>query len=139
MSDNNLIDNLIKLSDIFKDGFTIELIEGKIINQYCNIKKPYIVSYLTVIEIKDNKPLFKNIQCITNNCIIGGWYNIKTKTYYIELNKAFDNIEEALIFAYKFNQEAIYSLKAHKCLYLKNFIGKRYLTKDVIKDLRRLE
>jgi len=126
-----IVHKLIQLSKIFKKGFTIELKDNQI-NQYSNIEKPFIVSYLTIIEIKNNKPLFKNIQHIPTNCIIGGWEDKTNNTYYIELNKSFNNIKTALIFAYKFNQKAIYNLKTQKTIELKNFIGKRYLNRQMI-------
>lgn len=109
MENNNIINKLIQLSDIFKDGFTVELKDGKI-NQYNNIDKPFIVSYLTVIEIKDNKPLFKNIQHIPLNCIIGGWLDKNTNIYYIELNHTFKFLDKALYKAKILNQKAIHNI-----------------------------
>ena len=110
---DNIVHKLIQLSKIFKEGFTIELKNNQI-NQYSNIEKPYIVSYLTVIEIKNDKPLFKNIQHIPNNCIIGGWRD--SYSYLIELNKTFKSKKEALKFAKKWKQRYIYNLKTQKCI-----------------------
>jgi len=117
MVENNICEKLIQLSKIFKEGFTIELKNNEI-KQYSNIKKPYIVSYLTVIEIKDNKPLFKNIQHIPSNCIIGGWNDINENIYYIEINKTFNNYFEALKFAKKFYQKCFFNLNTRELYYL---------------------
>lgn len=116
-NENNICDKLIQLSKIFKEGFTIELKESYKINQYSNMNNRYIVSYLTIIEIKDNKPIFKNIQHIPSNCIIGGWAD--NYSYLIELNKAFKSKKLALKFAKSWNQKYIYDLLTHKCIKVK--------------------
>lgn len=105
-----MIDELLKLSKIFKAGFTIELISGEI-RQYVNFSKPYIVSYLTLIEIRQDKTTYNNIQHIPNNCIIGGWLDCDTNIFYIELNKVFKTQQEALKFARAYSQKAIYNSK----------------------------
>ena len=102
------IDKLIKLSKIFKEGYTVQLKDNKL-NQYTNYNKPFIVSYLTVIEIRGNKILYTNVQHIPSTCIIGGWAD--NNIFYIELNKAFKNKEYALKIAKKYNQKAIYDIR----------------------------
>ena len=104
------IEELLTLSKIFKQGFTVEYKEG-IINQYTNYDKPFIVSYLPLIEIKTNEILYHNIQQISNNCIIGGWHDSDTNTYYIELNIAFSDKMPAYVYAKTLNQKAIYDIR----------------------------
>lgn len=113
--ENNIIDKLINLSKIFKEGFTITLDNGKI-NQYNNTDKPFIFSYLTVIEIKEGKPLFKNIRHIPSKCIIGGWFDKEDNTYYIELNKAYKNKQYTKVKARKYNQKCIYNINTGECV-----------------------
>ena len=110
-----MIDELIKLSKIFKDGFTIELKDSKI-QQYARTDKPYIVSYLTLIEVRKDKILYNNVQHIPSSCIIGGWLDKDNNTYYIELNKVFKLKSKALLYAKKYNQKAIYNLKTEEVI-----------------------
>jgi len=105
-----MIDELLKLSKIFKEGFTVEYKNGEL-NQYTNYDKPFIVSYKTLIEIRLDKIVYDNLQDIKDNCIIGGWFDSDVNIYYIELNLAFDTREHALTVAKAFNQKATYNLK----------------------------
>ena len=111
-----MIDKLIQLSKIFKDGYTVQLKDNRL-NQYSNIDKPYIVSYKTIIKITgNNTPTYTNINLIPDNCIIGGWLDNDTNIYYIELNKVFKDRDKALIFAIQHNQKAIYNIKTNKII-----------------------
>ena len=110
-----MIKDLIQLSKIFKDGYTVQLKDNKL-NQYSNIKKPFIVSYLTLIEIHGDKILYNNVQHIPLNCIIGGWFDKDNNIFYIELNKTFKDKDKALIFAIKYSQKAIYNIKTNKTI-----------------------
>jgi len=103
-----LTDELIKLSKIFKDGYTVQLKDNKL-NQYKDYDKPFIVSYLTVIEVRQDKIVYSNVQHIPDKCIIGGWMD--GNIFYIELNKAFKNKQYALKIARKYNQKAIYDIR----------------------------
>ena len=103
-----IIEELIKLSKIFKDGYTVQLEDNKL-NQYTNYNKPFIVSYLTVIEVHGEKIVYKHIQNIPNKCIIGGWAD--NNIFYVELNKAFKDKNDALIFAIQNGQKAIYDIR----------------------------
>ena len=103
-----IIDELIKLSKIFKEGYTVQLEDNKL-NQYTNYNKPFIVSYLTVIEIRQDKIVYSNVQHIPTKCIIGGWMD--NNIFYIELNQAFKDKNEALIFAIQNGQKAIYDIR----------------------------
>jgi len=109
MNENkSTIDKLIQLSKIFKEGFTVEINKG-VISQYNDIYKPYIVSCHTILEIHNNSKTFKQTTLYNiNNCIIGGWLDVDTNTYYIELNKVYANKYYALKIAKKFKQKAIY-------------------------------
>ena len=104
------IEQLVKLSKIFKEGFTVEC-EGHKLKQYTDYNKPFIVSYKTIIEITDNGINYKNMDNLPTNCIIGGWLDINTNTYYIEINEVFKTQTEALVFAKAYNQKAIYDIR----------------------------
>ena len=103
-----LVEELIHLSKIFKEGYTVQLEDNKL-NQYTNYNKPFIVSYLTVIEIRQDKIVYSNVQHIPTKCIIGGWMD--NNIFYIELNQAFKDKNEALIFAIQNGQKAIYDIR----------------------------
>lgn len=116
-----MIDQLIQLSKIFKEGYTVEINNG-VINQYTNTNKPYVVSYKTLVVInKDvsvknvNITSFKDTK-IPNKCIIGAWLDQDTNIYYIELNRTFKDKNEALIFAIKHEQLAIYDMNNQKVI-----------------------
>jgi len=106
MKKDNITDQLIQLSKIFKEGFSIELNDDRI-SQYNNTNKPYIVSYKTILTIHDKAIVFRAVN-IPNKCIIGGWMDQDTNTYYIELNKVYKNKAYALKMAKKYDQKAIY-------------------------------
>ena len=105
-----MIDKLIELSKIFKEGFTVELKEGKL-NQYTNYNKPYIVSYRLIIGIGNVVTTYHKTDKIPKNCVIGGWYDKSIDTYFIELNKAFKTGIEAMKFAWKHKQQIIYDIR----------------------------
>ena len=104
------IEQLVKLSKIFKEGFTIKC-EGHKLKQYTDYNKPFIVSYKTIIEITDNGINYKNMDNLPTNCIIGGWLDIDTNTYYIEINKTFILKSMAIAYAQDNNQKAIYNIR----------------------------
>ena len=112
-----MIDKLIELSKIFKDGFTVELKDGEI-NQYTNYNKPFIVSYKTIIEIRSVITTYNKNLVIPDNCNIGGWFDNDISTYFIELNQTFKYKKDAILFAKKYNQKAIYNTKSRKVIYL---------------------
>ena len=109
-----MIDKLIELSKIFKSGFTVELKNGKL-NQYTNYDKPFIVSYKLIIAVGGCVTTYHKKK-IPKNCIIGGWHDKSIDTYFIELNKAFKNKNEALIFAIKHSQKYIYDIRTGKVI-----------------------
>ena len=108
-----MIDELLKLSKIFKAGFTVEYKNGEL-NQYTNYDKPFIVSYKTLIEIRLDKIVYDNLQDIKDNCIIGGWFDSNTNTYYIEINKVFKSVYKAEAYAIEHNQKAFYNIRTGK-------------------------
>ena len=115
-----MIDELLKLSKIFKNGFTVELKEGKL-NQYTNYDKPFIVSYKTIIEITDKKINYSNLSKVPDNCIIGGWNDTDTNTYYIEINKVFNSVYKAESYAIEHNQKAFYNIRTGKTIYTREW------------------
>jgi hypothetical protein len=117
---HELLEDLIKLSNIFKDGYTVTL-NNDSFNQYSNANKQYIVSYRTLITIDKNTVPFKIVyhkikDLNLNKCIIGAWLNTDTNIYYIELNKTFKSMTDALKFAYKHKQIAIYNMNNQKVI-----------------------
>ena len=115
--DNNI---LLTLSEIFKEGYTIQ-INNDNIKQYSDINKSYIVSYRTLITIRNDKPIFSKHCTIPKHCIIGYWFNKQTNMGYIELNKAFKHMHQGLMFAYQHKQEYIYSLNNQKHIRVKDW------------------
>ena len=101
-----MIEQLIKLSKIFKEGFTVEFKNNNIC-QYNDVNKPYVLSYKILAIIKDTITTFKDAS-IPKKCIIRGWNDTDTNTYYIELNKTYKNKAYALKMAKKYKQKAIY-------------------------------
>lgn len=118
---HELLEALIDLSNIFKEGFTVTLNNGEF-NQYSNTDKPYIVSYKTLIEIDRNtnypfKVKYHKINDLKlEKCIIGAWLNLENGIYYIELNKTFKDKNAALLFAIKHKQLAIYDMNNQKVI-----------------------
>ena len=103
-------EKLVKLTTIFENGYTVELKNWQI-NQYCNMSKPYIVSYKTLIAINtlnDNKTFCYT--SIPKNCLIGYWVD-SDKIGWIEVNKAFKYKWQALKFAKRHRQKYIYNYK----------------------------
>lgn len=103
-----MLTKLIQLSQIFNDGFTLSINNDEI-NQYSNNDKPYILSYKTLITIKNDTTVFNHV-LIPNKCIIGGWKDKDTDTYYIELNKVYKSKQQALKIAKRYKQKAIYNM-----------------------------
>ena len=118
MRGQNMINKLIQLSKIFKEGFTVKVKNG-IITQYNNANKPYVLSYKTLIEIH---PIINGIKYINanipNKCIIGGWLDTDTNTYYIALNKTYKNKSYTLKIAKKYDQKAIYNSNTGEVIYV---------------------
>lgn len=115
-----LFEDLIKLSKIFKEGFTVELKNDKL-NQYTNYDKPFIVSYKTIIKLKSKSLRYQNFIDLPDNCIIGGWFDKSTDTYFIEINKAFKSVYEAESYAIEHNQKAFYNIRTGKTVYTREW------------------
>jgi len=124
MVKHEILESLIDLSNIFKQGFTIKLNqETNEFNQYSSTKKPFIVSYKTIISINKNiyphNITYHKVDTLElNNCIIGAWFDPETNIYYIELNKVYSSKSYALKIAKKYNQKAIYDLKKELVIYV---------------------
>lgn len=108
-------EDLIKLSKIFKKGFTVTYNDGEF-NQYTNYDKPFIVSYETIIIIKLDNVTYNTVKTLKDNYIIGGWLDSDTNTYYIELNKTFKSLFEAEKFAIKHKQKYLYNIRNGACI-----------------------
>jgi len=106
----SLKDKLIQLSKIFSSGFTVNIDNG-IISQF-NKKSGYIVSYKTLLTINNDKVTI--INSIPNKAILGGWRDKDTNIYYIEVNKVFNTLNQALNNAKELNQKAIWDISNNK-------------------------
>lgn len=110
---DKLFNTLYKLADIFKDGYTITIKNGKI-RQYMNFKRPYIVSYRTLAILGPNTT---KIECVAvpNECIVGYWVD-PAGVGWIELNKSFSSLTVASNFALYHNQECIFDYLTGRCI-----------------------
>lgn len=107
--DKSVIDKLIQLSKIFKEGYTIAIDKGNI--KQLNINTGYIVSYRTVITINiDNKTVSLQKCKIPSNTIIGGWFDKSNNTYLIELGTIYRYKTAAIKAAKKHKQTHIFNL-----------------------------
>jgi len=113
---HDIINDLITLSKIFKEGFTV-YIDNKNIKQ-SNLKEGFIISIQTLIEIKNNShEVFKNYKELFEG-LIGGWYDKENKTYYIEKNIHVEKYSDALRLAIKYKQKAIWDINKGECIYI---------------------
>ena len=114
--ENKTIEQLINLSKIFKQGFTVELKNGDL-SQYSNYIKRYIVSYKTIVLHDSNVGTLTilPLQGIPDKCIIGGWLDF-SGVYHIELNKAFYKLRTAIKYAKNNKQQAIYNIRTGNIL-----------------------
>ncbi len=116
-------ETLTDLSNIFTEGFTITHKHGKF-NQYIDTKKPFIVSHTPIITLDKNtyppKITYHKLKELKlENCIIGGWLDTDTQHYYIGVNKTFNHMTDALIFAYRHKQLYIYDMNKQKAIKVK--------------------
>lgn len=92
-----------------------------------NLNRRYIVSYKNIFTGK-NPSLDSNL-CVKisnileteNCCSIGGWTDEKTNLYYLDCNKHFFYLTDALNFARLNNQIAIFDNYKKEVLNLKDF------------------
>jgi len=105
----SIIDKLIQLSKIFKEGYTIAVDKGNI--KQLNISRGYVVSYKTIIAINMNTKLISLQKCeIPLNTIIGGWFDKENNKYLIELNTIYKYKTAAIKSAKRYKQEYIFNL-----------------------------
>lgn len=116
MNENkSIIDKLVQLSKIFKNGFTIVRKNGQI--EQPNINTGYVVSYKTIITINLNNNSTKLHKCnIPLNTVIGGWLDKEKNIYYIELNMILRHKGYALMTAKKYKQKYIYDLNEGRAI-----------------------
>jgi hypothetical protein len=53
-----------------------------------------------------------------NFCSLGGWLDIETSIYYIDLNTHFDSLKIAILFAIKNDEIAIYDSEKNVVIYI---------------------
>jgi hypothetical protein len=92
-----------------------------------NLNRRYIVSYKNIFTGKNPSlefDLSKKISDILeteNCCSIGGWTDKNTNLYYLDCNKHFFYLKDALNFARLTNQIAIFDSHKKQVLNLKDF------------------
>lgn len=123
MIPHKIYETLTNLADIFTEGFTITLTEGKY-NQYSNTKKPYVVSFKPILTLETSifppTIVYHKLNALKlHKCIIGGWLDKDTGLYHVEVNKTFKHMIDALKFAYKHKQQYIYNMNTQKAIEVK--------------------
>jgi len=143
-----IINELITYANKHKTGFTIQLRNGKIHKVKPSEKLRYVFAYKELIVIENfyekvemliEKPVVtkiisqKNVFTIypylydnngklkENNIFIGGWFNEKTNSYFIELVKIFDNKTDAMLNGKMLNQYSVYDLLEKKEIIVKEY------------------
>lgn len=87
----------------------------------------YIVSYRNIFTGKNPSLDFDLVRKVSNvlqyeNCSsIGGWMDQKTNIYYLDCNKHFFYLKDAITFAKLNNQISIFDTYKKEVLYTKNF------------------
>lgn len=114
-NDSDLLNDLVKLSEIFKIGFTV-VWDGSKLNQYMYNTSSYIVAYDTVVTIHTGhfKKYHNNNIPLSNKYIFGGWYDIDDDIYHIEICKSFSSLNRALEFARNKNQKYVFDMKTNE-------------------------
>lgn len=118
--DKTLLKNLVTLSDIFKDGFTVKVHDNKIMQLFQT--HGYIISYKTLITISRNKTEVKQLtyniknESDLNGYVIGGWFDKDNNTYYIEKNIITYSKDLAIKYAKRFNQKEIFDIANGECI-----------------------
>ena len=107
--------DLIALSKLFKEGFTIEVKDGQL-RQFCGKDRPFIVGHKPLITINSDKSTKYHTDKVPENGIIGGWLNGKTLVYLITSNLAFRTKRHALQIAKTLKQKYIYNIILGECI-----------------------
>ena len=96
-----------------KSGFSLN------INTLQPVSSGYVVAYEetqdshTAIEVQN-----VIIHALMNNCVVGGWFNDKNKKFYFDSSKVFSNVRNAIDFAIKNNQLAIYDIDNNHTIWM---------------------
>ncbi|RPI86166.1 MAG: hypothetical protein EHM34_00280 [Nitrosopumilales archaeon] len=136
----NLINDLITHANKNQNGFTVNIKNGKIHEFKPSDKLRYVTAIKTIITIEHYKEtvtqykevirhqtyiiypfLFKDGKIKNNNFYMGGWYNEKENSYYIEIVQIFENKIEAMITGEYLRQYSIYDLLEKKELIVKDY------------------
>lgn len=87
----------------------------------------YIVSYKNIFTGKNPSLDFNLVKKVSNTlknencCSIGGWMDKNTNLYYLDCNKHFYYLKDALTFAKLNSQIAIFDTYKKQVIYLKDF------------------
>jgi hypothetical protein len=104
----DLDQRLIKIYRKNQDGFTVVLKNNRITQYDPNKHGRYVVSYKTMIEIDEFMGLINYRSNDFEDGIYGGWYNKEDGVFYIERNKSFESVIDAMTFAHLYNQKYIW-------------------------------
>ena len=104
----------------YKQNFTINISSEK------SVKNRYIVSCVNLYTGKNPSlqfDLLNKIDKIINNTdifdSIGGWFNTENKTYFLDCNQHFSNLNRALQFAKIYQKTAIFDKLEDRLIYTK--------------------
>ena len=139
---HEFIESLITLADIFHEGFTIETDQYGYNIRQCTKHRGYVVSIKTLVTIDYNVEgtvphihyTYTNDDFSNDLLIIGGWYDLETKKYYIEKNIILESKSRAIIMAIDLNQKAIFDLQTKKCINLPRTLRLRELAYKVAQN-----
>ena len=86
-----LVKAIMKIAQENPDGFTIEILT------LTTIEKGYVSAYKETQDSFGIKGLEKVIEhAQSHDKIVGGWFNEDNNQFYFDINKIFDNLEEAI-------------------------------------------
>jgi len=108
-------ENLIALSRLFPEGFTVAIRDGKL-SQFSDKNRPFIVSHKPLVTINPDKTIKYHNGKIPENGVVGGWLDKETHTYHIELNQIFSSLQLAQRFAKENHQKYIYDNIKGECI-----------------------
>lgn len=141
----SLAKKLLEYAKKNPDGFTVKIKNGKITPVKHTKGKRFVVSKTNNTSQDDVRRTFKN----DYTGYAGGWYDTKTKKYYIDKNVIVRDKSKALQIARKTRQKAIFDLKTFNEINLNyknpiikkngryyNKLTKRYLSKSYGKRLQ---
>lgn len=108
--DKSIYDKLKEHAKKNPSGFTVEIVKGELKSVKHSPSKRYVISETNYDTSKKQKAGFKGVK----SGIAGGWYDKKSKRYYIDKNVIVGKESHALRLAVKHKQKAVFDLKELK-------------------------